>query len=172
MKHAILALLTQGPAYGLQIRNELERRLDRERPINVGQIYSTIERLMRDGLLRLDAHTSDGLPLYALTAQGAEVAEYWMHTPSEDQARPWETMVSQVLLVASLPGADPTTLIERYQQVWRVRRSEAFAGGTLGSRSRALLADAAITWLTEVEHSPSESIPVSQERPRKGRPRS
>lgn len=172
MKHAILALLTQGPAYGLQVRNELERRLDRARPINVGQIYATIDRLMRDGFLTLESHTPDGLPLYALTETGADLAEHWLHTPGDDQARPWETMVSQVLLATSLPGVDTTALIDGYERIWQERRSEAEQGSTLGSRSRAHLADAALAWLTEVKTSPGVRTPVSQERPRKGRPRS
>ena len=172
MKHAILALLTQGPAYGLQIRNELTRRLEREKPINVGQVYSTLERLRRDELVAVESHTSDGLPLYELTETGREAAQNWLRQPAPDTMKPWESMVAQVLLTRSLPGVDGDPLLTKYMQIWNIRSEEVPRQTTLGSRSRELLAHAALEWIAEVRASPDVSYPVSHVRPPKGRPRS
>lgn len=172
MKLAILALLTQGPAYGLQIRNELERRIEREKPINVGQVYATIDRLSRDGYVVVDEHTDDGLPLYTLSETGKLSADEWLRTPIEDPLKPWESMLTQVLMAVSLPGVDQAPLIEAYQETWQLRRTSAEEQSTLGSRSRVLLANAALSWLETVTHSAPPAIPVSQVRPPRGRPRS
>lgn len=170
MKHAILALLTQGPAYGLQIRNELTARLERQKPINVGQVYSTLERLSRDGYVTVQEYTNDGLPLYMLTEAGQSRAHTWLRTPDNDTLKPWETMVAQVLLTHSLPGVRSDTLVSAYVDIWTSRSQEAQQGTTLGARSRALLARAALEWLSTVQSAPDQSIPVSQVRPPKGRP--
>ena len=55
VRHALLALLSAGPKYGLQLRNDFEARTGEVWPLNVGQVYTTLQRLERDGLV-----TSDG----------------------------------------------------------------------------------------------------------------
>ena len=48
---SLLAILDQGPCYGYQLRAEFDRRTGSTWPLNVGQIYNTLERLERDGLV-------------------------------------------------------------------------------------------------------------------------
>jgi hypothetical protein len=52
--HALLALLTEGPKYGLRLQNEFEARTGEVWPLNVGQVYTTLQRLERDGLVETD----------------------------------------------------------------------------------------------------------------------
>ena len=52
--HALLALLTEGPKYGLRLQNEFEARTGEVWPLNVGQVYTTLQRLERDGLVEAD----------------------------------------------------------------------------------------------------------------------
>ena len=49
--HALLALLSEGPKYGLRLQNEFEARTGEVWPLNVGQVYTTLQRLERDGLV-------------------------------------------------------------------------------------------------------------------------
>ena len=49
VRHALLALLSEGPKYGLQLRQEFEARTGGVWPLNVGQVYTTLQRLERDG---------------------------------------------------------------------------------------------------------------------------
>ena len=49
--HALLALLSEGPKYGLRLQNEFESRTGEVWPLNVGQVYTTLQRLERDGLV-------------------------------------------------------------------------------------------------------------------------
>ena len=52
--HALLALLSEGPKYGLRLQNEFEARTGEVWPLNVGQVYTTLQRLERDGLVETD----------------------------------------------------------------------------------------------------------------------
>ena len=54
IRHALLALLSEGPKYGLQLRQEFESRTGEVWPLNVGQVYTTLQRLERDGLVETD----------------------------------------------------------------------------------------------------------------------
>ena len=54
VRHALLALLSEGPKYGLQLRQEFEARTGQVWPLNVGQVYTTLQRLERDGLVESD----------------------------------------------------------------------------------------------------------------------
>src|SRR6202012_3215532 len=51
VRHALLALLSEGPKYGLQLRQEFVARTGEVWPLNVGQVYTTLQRLERDGLV-------------------------------------------------------------------------------------------------------------------------
>ena len=50
----VLALLSDGPKYGLQLRHEFEARTGEVWPLNVGQVYTTLQRFERDGLVASD----------------------------------------------------------------------------------------------------------------------
>ncbi len=62
VRHALLALLSEGPKYGLQLREEFEARTGEVWRLNVGQVYTTLQRLERDGLVESDDAVEDGLP--------------------------------------------------------------------------------------------------------------
>ena len=60
VRHALLALLSEGPKYGLQLRQEFEARTGEVWPLNVGQVYTTLQRLERDGLVESDDAAEEG----------------------------------------------------------------------------------------------------------------
>jgi len=60
VRHALLALLSEGPKYGLQLRHEFEERTGEVWPLNVGQVYTTLQRLERDGLVESDDDAAEG----------------------------------------------------------------------------------------------------------------
>jgi len=60
VRHALLALLSEGPKYGLQLREEFEAGTGEVWPLNVGQVYTTLQRLERDGLVESDGDAQDG----------------------------------------------------------------------------------------------------------------
>ena len=60
VRHALLALLSEGPKYGLQLGQEFEARTGEVWPLNMGQVYTTLQRLERDGLVESDDASEDG----------------------------------------------------------------------------------------------------------------
>ena len=60
VRHALLALLSEGPKYGLQLGQEFEARTGEVWPLNIGQVYTTLQRLERDGLVESDDAAEDG----------------------------------------------------------------------------------------------------------------
>ena len=71
IRHALLALLSEGPKYGLQLRQEFETRTGEVWPLNVGQVYTTLQRLERDGILAFEP-TGHFEPSFVLTDAGRE----------------------------------------------------------------------------------------------------
>ena len=59
VRHALLALLSDGPKYGLQLREEFEANTGQVWPLNVGQVYTTLQRLERDGLVTALTDTAE-----------------------------------------------------------------------------------------------------------------
>ena len=76
VRHALLALLSEGPKYGLQLRQEFEARTGEVWPLNVGQVYTTLQRLERDGLVESDDDGDDGPQKgFRITADGSRGAD-------------------------------------------------------------------------------------------------
>ena len=73
VRHALLALLSEGPKYGLQLRQEFESRTGEVWPLNVGQVYTTLQRLERDGLVESDDSDEEGPQKgFHITEEGAD----------------------------------------------------------------------------------------------------
>ena len=81
VRHGLLALLSQGPSYGYQLKVEFERRTGDSWPVNVGQVYNTLDRLERDGLIERGETDGDGHVFYAITDAGAAEARSWLEGP-------------------------------------------------------------------------------------------
>jgi DNA-binding PadR family transcriptional regulator len=180
IRDGLLALLTQGPAYGLLLRNELAARTARQAPLNVGQVYATLERMLGAGLVRRERDTDDGLPRYLLTETGTAEAELWVRTPVHDVAAPWESMRFQVLLARSLPGISSEELVSRYRLRWQDYQAAAAVAGSvaqsaagnmqLSSVANIILSQAALDWLDVVDATSDAGEPIQLTRPRRGRP--
>jgi DNA-binding PadR family transcriptional regulator len=54
VRHSLLALLERGPMHGYGLKSEFEARLGQAWPLNIGQVYTTLARLERDGLVAPD----------------------------------------------------------------------------------------------------------------------
>lgn len=109
--NGFLAILTLGPAYGSQLQKELLTRAPHRRQLNAGQVYATLERLGRRGLIESAGTTDDGLPLYRLTEAGGTTAREWMRTPAPESADDWSELQDQVLVTASLDPAGARELV-------------------------------------------------------------
>ena len=134
VRHAMLALLSEGPKYGLQLREEFEGRTGEVWPLNVGQVYTTLQRLERDGLVESDGNGEDGpQKAFRITSEGERELAAWLRTPPDLSSPPRDELVMKVLVAVRVPGTDPHEVIQahrRYlvqlmQQWTRVKDDEA-----------------------------------------------
>src|SRR3954452_7485857 len=98
IRHALLALLSEGPKYGLQLREGFEARTGEVWPLNVGQVYTTLQRLERDGLVESDDDADPGPQKgFRITAGGTEELAGWLRTPPDLASPPRDELVIKVL---------------------------------------------------------------------------
>jgi DNA-binding PadR family transcriptional regulator len=158
VRHALLALLSEGPKYGLQLREEFEARTGEVWPLNVGQVYTTLQRLERDRLVESDPTEQDGPQKgFRITAAGADELARWLRMPPDLASPPRDELVIKVLVALRLPGTDVRDviqvhrryLVELMQQWTRIKDTEAEADMNLALVVDAELfrLDAVVRWL-------------------------
>jgi DNA-binding PadR family transcriptional regulator len=134
IRHALLALLSEGPKYGLQLRQEFETRTGEVWPLNVGQVYTTLQRLERDGLVESDDNADEGPQKgFQITEEGAAELAEWLRTPPDFSSPPRDELVIKVLVAMELPGVNVHDviqvhrryLVELMQQWTRLKEDEA-----------------------------------------------
>jgi DNA-binding PadR family transcriptional regulator len=138
VRHALLALLSEGPKYGLQLREEFEARTGDVWPLNVGQVYTTLQRLERDGLVESDDDGQNGSQhgpqkAFRITAAGAGELARWLRTPPDMGSPPRDELVMKVLVALRVPGINVQDviqvhrryLVELMQQWTRIKENEA-----------------------------------------------
>jgi len=98
VREGLLALLREGPRYGYQLKTEFEAATGGVWTINVGQVYTTLERLNRDGLVTLDER--DEQKLYSITLAGVdELGAWWEAVPAEDPPPRDELMLKMLMAI-------------------------------------------------------------------------
>lgn len=162
VRHALLALLSEGPKYGLQLREEFEARTGEVWPLNVGQVYTTLQRLERDGLVESDGSADEGPQKgFRITDAGADELAMWLRTPPDLSAPPRDELVIKVLVAMRLPGTDVHEviqahrryLVELMQQWTRIKEDEASYDVSLALVVDAELfrLDSVIRWLDSAD---------------------
>ncbi|MFI5913222.1 PadR family transcriptional regulator [Dactylosporangium sp. NPDC051541] len=117
IRYALLALLNEGPKYGLQLREEFEARTGEVWPLNVGQVYTTLQRLERDGLVESDDEGEPGPQKgFQITADGAEALAVWLRTPPDLASPPRDELVIKILIAVRLPGVDVHGIIQEHRR--------------------------------------------------------
>lgn len=189
VRQSLLAILAQGPCYGHQLRHEFDRRTGSVWPLNVGQIYNTLERLERDGFASRGATNSQGHVYWHITALGSAEVERWLTTPVETGPSGRDEVAVKLAIAATLPGADSAAVIaaqriasqHRLDELRRLRasRDDTAPEGIAWSlvvESMIFSADAEVRWLEHVRSVLTQhpdhhlALELTAERPRRGRP--
>ncbi|WP_160004377.1 PadR family transcriptional regulator [Nocardioides sp. AX2bis] len=113
VKQALLALLQEQPMYGYQLRVEFEQRTGATWPLNVGQVYTTLTRLERDGLVEGAGEDGEGHVVYRLTDQGSGEVAAWFTTPVERTQPPRDELAIKLALAVTVPGVDVGTVVQQ-----------------------------------------------------------
>lgn len=184
---SLLAILTLGPCYGYQLRSEFERRTGADQPLNVGQIYRTLERLERDGLVRRGTPDPQGHIYWRITDEGAAAVSAWFAAAEGRRRSGGGDVAAKVALATTLEGVDAERVIVVHREaaaedlrrlesdLAEAERSGAIARAlVIGARREAAVAE--MRWLDrardDLARHPDRALPLAlaTEKPRRGRP--
>lgn len=163
IRQGLLALLAQRPMYGAQLRQEFEARTGGTWPLNVGQVYTTLSRLERDGLVEAaGGPDEDGCISYRLTDDGRTTVDQWWLTPVDRADHPRDELTIKLALAVTVPGVDVPAVVQS-QRTQTLRSLQDLT--RLGQRATAaddvawllvldnliFAAEAEVRWLDHVE---------------------
>lgn len=190
VRQSLLAILDQGPCYGYQLRSEFDRRTGSTWPLNVGQIYNTLERLERDGLVERGDADEKGHVYWQITDAGSAEVASWLSSPVVRGSATRDELAIKLAVAATLPGVDVAAVIQTQrmasiQQMQSLQRTK-YAGAdpdgpqelawSLVVDSMIFAAEAEVRWLDHTEqrltrHSRhTMGLELATEHPKKGRP--
>ncbi len=172
---SLLAILDQGPCYGYQLRSEFDRRTGSTWPLNVGQIYNTLDRLERDGLVakadpadlgpEVSGQTDTGQIYYSITESGRAEVAGWLGSPVEKSAATRDELAIKLAIAVTLPGVDIAEVIQvqrtaTLKNLQELTRTKNVSGDPESSEDLAWLlvvdsmifqAEAEVRWLDHSE---------------------
>lgn len=170
VKQGLLALLADRPMYGAQLRAEFEARTGGTWPLNVGQVYTTLSRLERDGLVEpLGAADDEGKISYHLTRAGKAQVEGWWTSPVARDSTPRGELVIKLALAVTVPGVDVRGVVQtqraatitHLQELTKLKRASPTSGGvseghsdlawSLVLENLIFTCEAEVRWLDHVE---------------------
>ena len=167
IRRGLLALLAQEPMYGAQLRSEFESRTGGTWPLNVGQVYTTLARLERDGLVEAAGGADDeGRINYRLTDLGQTEVQLWWAAPVDRGDTPRDELVIKLALAVTVPGVDMPRLVQtqrtatlrHLQDLTKLKRASSDDTNGLNELAWLLVldnlvfaAEAEIRWLDHVE---------------------
>ncbi|PRH79313.1 PadR family transcriptional regulator [Streptomyces solincola] len=112
IRHGLLALLEPGPRYGSQLRSEFESRTGSTWPLNVGQVYTTLSRLERDGLVAQGGEDEAGHALWAITDSGRAELRSWYAQPVDRSSPARDELAIKLAMAVGAPGVDIREVIQ------------------------------------------------------------
>ncbi len=153
VREGLLALLDDGPRYGYQLKTEFEGATGGVWPLNVGQVYTTLERLERDGLVTTTDH--GGQKSYAITANGREALGAWWQAVPADEPPPRDELMLKVLMaiehgsphalaVVTRQRTALLALLQQHRRQGRANAARAVGGAGHEALAARLVADALV----------------------------
>lgn len=140
----LLALLVVGDKHGYQLKVEFEAAAGEAWPLNVGQVYSTLQRLERDGLVEVVETDSEGRVIYRVTAAGREMVSGWLATPVERSVTTRDEVSMKLLLAMSAGVVDPQMVVD-------VQRAHAMVALQDYTRLKADADPLEVAWLLHID---------------------
>jgi DNA-binding PadR family transcriptional regulator len=148
MADVLLALLVGGPSHGYDLKRGHDSWFDQAKPLAFGQVYATLARLERDGLVAI-AHTEAGSgpdrTIYELTPAGRERVDAWIGTPAEPAPPGADELIRKTVAAIRL-GLDPAGFVAR-QRAAHLRRMHALEDVATPDLMSAMVREHAIAHL-------------------------
>src|SRR3954468_21854324 len=144
IRRGLLTLLAREPMHGYQLRSEFDAATGATWPLNIGQVYTTLSRLERDGFVE-PVGESDGRVSYRITDAGLKEVEAWFAAPVAREGRPRDELAIKLALALTAPGVD----VNKVVQVQRTATVRSLQDLTRLKAGADPIADAA--WLLVLE---------------------
>ena len=119
----MLGLLTAGPRHGYELKSAFESELAPQSSLNFGQVYASLERLEREGLVAHEVVSQEERPdkkVFQLTERGEQELAQWLHAPSVLSLDLRNETFLKLAVARRVPAGDPVAVL-------RVERRHAFA---------------------------------------------
>jgi len=122
LKYGVLGLLKEQPLHGYEVKNRFEAMLGGTWDVNIGQIYTTLQRLERDGLVRPVGHRGDrGKLLYELSPEGDKELHEWLAQPDSGPQQLHEEIYVKLLLATRIANGDLKGMLARQKRAYLQR---------------------------------------------------
>ena len=122
LKYGLLGLLVEEPLHGYEVKNRFEAMLGGTWEVNIGQVYTTLQRLERDGLVRPAGERGDrGKLLYEISDSGRKALNEWLARPETGPQELREDIYVKLLLAARLANGDLGPLLSRQKRAYLQR---------------------------------------------------
>ncbi len=162
VRQGLLALLDREPMYGYQLKAEFEAGTGQVWPLNIGQVYTTLARLERDGLVEAEEPDGEGHQHYRITATGRDELRTWFATPVRRDSPPRDELAMKLLLalgagdvsVVDVIQAQRTATMEALQELTRLKSAAdpiVELAWVLMLDAMLLQAEAEVRWLDVCE---------------------
>jgi DNA-binding PadR family transcriptional regulator len=170
VRETLLALLNAEPKYGYQLKAEYDAVASPQKPLNVGQVYTTLDRLVRDGLVEElavhDADAGDRRRPYRLTPTGRkEVLEWFFEPPSRPRTMSSDVAEKVIIAVATADvdaldvlRAQRARLIDELRPLRRLGHVGTDLAGELATDWKASLIEGELGWLDRAEEKLRRAI--------------
>lgn len=174
IRHALLALLSEGPKYGFQLAQDFVAGTGEMWPLNTGQVYTTLQRLERDDLVESDNGNDEGQQKgFRITEAGRRELDEWLHSPPDTSSPPRDELVIKVLVALRVPGVDVAELaqlhrrhvVETMQEYTRLKEDadEHDIGLLLVADAEIYRLEAVVRWLdaadARIKQLPATGLP-------------
>ena len=122
LKYGLMGLLAEEPLHGYEVKNRFEAMLGGTWEVNIGQVYTTLQRLERDGLVRpLGKRGDRGKLRYALSEQGRSNLGEWLAQPESGPQELREEIYVKLLLASRLSNGNLGPLLGRQKRAYLQR---------------------------------------------------
>lgn len=168
VRDVLLQLLEEGPRHGYQLKLDFETRTGGIWPLNVGQVYTTLDRLQRDGLVAEIDGGDDTHRSFEITEEGRREVKEWLRSSPVDAAPARDELMMKVLVSVARGGRDALAVIDEQRAALlaalqrRRREQRGRAGAAVEERLAhdALLTriEADVTWLERCEEQVRSAV--------------
>jgi DNA-binding PadR family transcriptional regulator len=158
--HVLLGLLAGGPKHGYDLKRVYDHRLPQARPLAYGQVYATLGRLERDGLVvpaGQDREAGPDRTTYTLTGNGRGALDEWLSTVEPPLPHINSALLAKVIVALLAVGVDRartylaaqrTAHMARLRELTAIKTApEAGVGDVIAADYAIAHLDADLRWL-------------------------